>query len=70
MDFLNPECIVLGSIYARSGDLLEAPMRRALARDSLPHALAGVRVVPAQLGDSIGDFAALALAKQAAEQVG
>jgi len=68
VDFLNPECIVLGSIYARSGDLLEAPMRRALVRDSLPHALAGARIVPAKLGDSIGDFAALALAKQAAEK--
>ncbi|HNW85774.1 MAG TPA: ROK family protein [Candidatus Limiplasma sp.] len=67
VDFLNPECIVLGSIYTRSGDLLEPTMRRALARDALPHALAGVRVAPAMLGDRIGDYAALALAKQASE---
>lgn len=68
VDFLNPECIVLGSIYARSVDLLEAHMRHALERDALPHALQGVRIVPAKLGDSIGDYAALALAKRASEQ--
>lgn len=68
VDFLNPECIVLGSIYARSGDLLEASMRRALERDALPHALQGARIVPAKLGDSIGDYAALALAKRASER--
>ena len=54
VDFLNPECIVLGSIYARSGDLLEPAMRCALEREALPHALKGVRIVPAKLGDSIG----------------
>jgi len=67
IDFLNPDCIVLGSIYARSSDLLEDPMRRALEREALPHALQGVRIVPAKLGDSLGDFAALALAKRASE---
>ena len=68
VDLLNPACIVLGSIYARSGDLLEPPMRRALAREALPRAAAGVTIVPAALGDHIGDYAALALAKRAAEQ--
>lgn len=68
VDFLNPERIVLGSIYARSCDLLEQSMRRALERDALPQALKAVQIVPAELGDSIGDYAALALAKQAAER--
>lgn len=68
IDFLNPERIVLGSIYARSGDLLEPAMRKTLSEETLPRALAAVQIVPAKLGDRIGDYAALALAKQAAEQ--
>ena len=68
IDFLNPDCVVLGSIFARSGDLLAPSMRRVLEREALPRALAGARIVPAALGDRIGDYAALALARQAAEQ--
>ncbi len=68
IDLLNPERIVLGSIYARSGDLLEPSMRKALAADAIPRALAAVQILPAKLGDQIGDYAALALAKQAQEQ--
>ena len=67
LDFLNPDCVVLGSVYTRCHDLLEAPMRRVLAGEVLPRTLAACRILPAQLGDSIGDYAALALAKQAAE---
>ena len=68
IDFFNPDCVVLGSIFARSGDLLTASMRCALEREALPRALAAARIMPAALGDRIGDYAALALARQAAEQ--
>ncbi len=62
VDVLNPECIVIGSIYARAQHLLEPAMRRALAAAALPQSLQVCRVLPAALGDAIGDVAALAVA--------
>lgn len=62
VDVLNPEVIVIGSIFARQRGLLWPGARRELAREAIPRALRVCRVVPAQLGDSIGDYAALAVA--------
>ena len=67
VDFLNPDCIVLGSVYARCTDLLAPPMEAVLRAECLPRALAACTIKPAALGDSIGDYAALALARQAAD---
>ena len=61
-DVLNPECIVIGSVYARAHDLLDASMYRALKKHALSHSLSVLRVVPDAQGDSIGDAAALAVA--------
>ena len=66
VDFLNPDCVVLGSIFARSGDLLTQPMQKTLTQEALPRAVRACTIVPAMLGDSIGDYAALALAAEAA----
>ncbi len=62
VDILNPEMIVLGSIYTRSGHLLEAAMRRELEREALPSALRVCRIIPAQLGEKTGIVAAVAVA--------
>lgn len=62
MDILNPEVIVLGSIYTRSGHLLEKAMRRELEAEALPTALKACRIVPAQLGEKTGLVAAIAVA--------
>lgn len=62
VDILNPECILLGSIYARSGDLLIPAMRRVLAAECLPDSLAACRILPAALTESVGDLAALTVA--------
>lgn len=64
VDLLNPERIVLGSIFARSGQLLIPAMREALEREALPRSLAACRILPAALGDAIGDYACLAVAAQ------
>ena len=64
VDILNPECIVIGSIYARAEDLLRESMETALRANALPQALAVCRIVPAALGEAIGDAAALAVAAQ------
>jgi glucokinase len=62
IDLLNPERIVLGSIFARAGHLLVPTMREVLAREALPRSLSVCRVLPAELGDAIGDYACLAVA--------
>ncbi len=66
LDFLNPDRIVLGSIYARCRDLLEQGMREALRKEATPIAVDACQIVPALLGDNIGDYAALSLAKSVA----
>ena len=64
VDLLNPERIVIGSIFARCEDLLRPAMERALEREALPEALKVCKVVPAALGEEIGDRAALAVAME------
>lgn len=62
MDILNPECIVIGSIFARSEHLLRPEMERVIASEALPQSARMCRIVPAQLGEAIGDIASLAVA--------
>ena len=62
IDILNPDCIVLGSIFARSEMLLRPEMERVLAEETLPASLVACRIVPAALGESLGDYAALVTA--------
>ena len=62
IDILNPECIVIGSIYARNEDLFKPLIEPVLRSEAIPAALDVCRIVPAMLGDSIGDYAALCVA--------
>ncbi len=62
IDMLNPECIVIGSIYARNEMLFKPLIEPVLKREAIPGALDVCRIVPAELGDSIGDYAALCVA--------
>jgi len=61
IDILNPECIVIGSVFARAEALLRPAMEEAIAREAIPESAAVCRVVPAKLGEAIGDIAALSL---------
>lgn len=67
VDLLNPERIVLGSIFARAHDLLWPTAERFLQNESLAVSLACCKVVPAELGDAIGDYAALCTALKGIE---
>ena len=62
VDILNPEVIVIGSIFQRSENLLREPMEKVLAKEALSRSSSICRVLPASLGNSIGDFAALSVA--------
>jgi glucokinase len=62
IDTLNPECIVIGSVYARNEHLFKPHVDRILKEEAIPSALEVCVIKPALLGDSIGDFAALSVA--------
>ncbi|MBV5313094.1 MAG: ROK family protein [Prolixibacteraceae bacterium] len=62
IDILNPECIVIGSIYARNEELFKPLIEKVMQREAIPSALDVCRIKPAELGDSIGDYAALCVA--------
>ena len=62
IDILNPQKIVLGSIFTRAQKLLWAETEKAIRREALPQAAACCEILPAGLGESIGDYAAIATA--------
>jgi len=62
IDVLNPECIVIGSIYSRNETLFKPLIDAVLNQEAIPSALDVCRIKPAELGDSIGDYAALCVA--------
>ena len=62
IDIINPERVVIGSIYERSRGLLEAHMLEEIRREALELSAKVCTVVPASLGDSIGDYAAISVA--------
>jgi glucokinase len=62
IDLLNPERIVVGSIYARSHTLLYDAMTAQLHKECLPQSLRDCVIVPAVLGEAIGDYAAVVAA--------
>ncbi len=66
VDILNPEAIVIGSVFARQRDLLWPHAEKILRKEALKQALDVCRVVPAELGEAVGDYAALAVAIEAA----
>jgi glucokinase len=61
-DLLNPERIVLGGLGMRLHDLLVQPALRVFAVEALPRAAAVCAIIPAGLGESIGDIASLCAA--------
>ena len=63
IDVLNPELIVIGSIFARCEKLLRPSMERVIKKEALSLNAAACRIVPAALGESIGDIAALSLSE-------
>ena len=68
IDLFNPECIVIGSVFARSEELFREEMEKVIAEEALAEAAAVCTVVPAALGDAIGDWAAVAVAQRGLEE--
>jgi glucokinase len=62
VDLFNPERIVIGGLAMRMGENLLAPARSAMLREALPASAMRCQIVPAALGEQIGDVAALCVA--------
>ena len=62
IDILNPERIVIGSIFTRSRNLLWESTKKEIEREALGISAKVCEVTPAALGESIGDYAAIATA--------
>ena len=62
IDILNPEVIVIGSIFARSRNLLWEHTKKIIDEEALKLSADCCKVLPAELGEQIGDYAAIATA--------
>ena len=67
IDILNPERIIIGGVYSRAVDLFADGMTRVLERETLAQSLIACKIMPAELGEEIGDIAALSAAILATE---
>jgi len=63
IDIINPQKVIIGSIYGRQRQLIEPYMLEALQMEALPNSLAICEIVPAGLGEEVGDYAALSVAR-------
>ena len=68
VDILNPERIVIGGLALRFGELLLEPARATLRREALPASAQACEVVPAALGEGIGDVAAICIAQECSSE--
>ena len=63
IDVLNPERIVIGSIYQRCERFIAPAMKAVIAREALPDSARDCAILPAKLGDELGSCAAVAIAR-------
>lgn len=68
IDILNLERIVIGSIFTRCEDLLRGPMNKVIEYETLSLASNCCEILPAELGEKIGDYAAIAIAFSKVEE--
>ena len=63
VDILNPERIVIGGLAMRFGEMLLGPARVVLDQEAIPESVGICAIVPAALGEAIGDVAAICVAQ-------
>ncbi|TFG44361.1 MAG: ROK family protein [Bacteroidia bacterium] len=62
IDILNPQKIVIGSIYARCRQFIEPACLEIVNQEALEPSRAVCSIVPAALGEEVGDYASLSVA--------
>lgn len=61
IDILNPQVIVIGGIYARQETVLRKRMLEIIEQEALQTSARTCRILPASLGEMIGDYAAVSV---------
>lgn len=69
IDILNPERIVIGSVYARNPQLFNGLTSEMIEKEALSGSWNVCKIVPAELGDKVGDFASLSVAIDGCSQL-
>lgn len=67
IDILNPELIILGSIYGRAKELIDPYMYEMIKHEAIPVSAKACKIVAPGLSENIGDMAALSLAEISSE---
>jgi len=62
IDLLNPEAVVAGSVFTRNYTFMLPWVEEAVHAEALSVSAAACRILPSELGESIGDLAALTAA--------
>lgn len=63
IDLLNPQRIIIGSIYSRDEELFRPIMDQVLREETLSVPYSSCEIVPSLLGEQLGDMAALGIAR-------
>lgn len=62
IDLFNPEVIIAGGVFMRNYDLFMPIITPIIEKESLKDSYKACKILPAQIGENIGDYAALAIA--------
>lgn len=62
IDVLNPDRIAIGGLAMRMGEDLLGPARKVVAAEALTASARACKILPAELGERIGDIASLCIA--------
>ena len=62
IDLFNPEVIVAGGVFMRNYDMFMSFITPIIERESLTDSYKVCKILPAKIGENIGDYAALAIA--------
>ncbi|MBE5743138.1 MAG: ROK family protein [Clostridiales bacterium] len=62
IDLFNPEIIVAGGVFMRNYEFFTSVMTPIIERESLQDSYSVCKILPAQIGENIGDYASLAIA--------
>lgn len=63
IDLFDPERIIIGGVYMRSEDLLYPHAEKVMKKECLKQSFETVKILPAGLGENVGDYAAISVAK-------
>jgi len=61
VNIVNPDVVIIGTIAVAAGDLLLNPIRENVVKYAMNRSAEVVKILPAQLGEIVGDLAAVAL---------